>query len=294
MKRVLLLGATGMLGSGVYSVLHKRYRLVLAIKDPHKVALLDKVYGGTRNHEIVPFDAELIYQDFVAKKGCDGNYFSDFLGRIGGIDYAINAVGMTIPFSLKRPELTFFINGALPNIFANAFGEKLIHITTDCVYDGRQGFPYDENSSKSPIDVYGLSKSLGEPAKCLTIRTSIIGRELTGFTGLLEWFLQQDGKSITGFSEHYWNGITTQQFGRICDQIMSSPGVFPRHGIFHVFSTVVSKYEMLLTFQRKYKIRCTINPASENRLNRTLTTVKEFNGLLQMPSFVEMVDALES
>jgi dTDP-4-dehydrorhamnose reductase len=293
MKRVLLLGATGMLGSAVYGVLNKKYDLVLGIRNLEKLTLLEKSYGSTNGHTVLPFDAASVYQDYAAKKGGPGQYMSEFLRRVGEVDHVINAVGVTIPFSMREPALTFFVNGALPRILAEAFGVKLIHITTDCVYSGKEGFPYDENSPKSPTDLYGLSKSLGEPANCLTIRTSIIGRELDGFTGLLEWFLQQNGKTITGFAEHYWNGITTQQFGKLCDQVMQSPDSFPRRGVYHVFSTVVSKYEMLLAFQRKYGIRCTIKADNQNRLNRSMSSVKELNRLLQVPSFSDMVEDLE-
>jgi len=294
MKRVLLLGATGMLGSAVYGVLNKKYDLVLGIRNLDKISLLEKAYGGTDKAKILPFDAALVYQDYVAKKGFPGQYMTQFLQGVGEVDHVINAIGVTIPFVLREPAVTFFVNGALPHILAQHFQEKLIHITTDCVYNGKDGFPYDENSPKSPVDVYGLSKSLGEPANCLTIRTSIIGRELDGFTGLLEWFLQQRGKTITGFAEHYWNGITTQQFGKLCDQIMESPDAYPRRGVYHVFSTAVSKYDMLLAFQRKYGISCTIKTEKENKLNRTMTTVKELNRLLEVPSFAEMLDALEN
>lgn len=293
MKRVLLLGATGMLGSAVYGVLRKKHDLVLGVRSVDKVALLEKAYGGTGRHKVLPFDALLIYQDYVAKKAFQGDYMAEFLRRVGEVDYVINAVGVTIPFALREPAVTFFINGALPHLLAREFGERLIHITTDCVYNGREGFPYKENSPKSPVDIYGLSKSIGEPAGCLTIRTSIIGRELDGFTGLLEWFLQQHGNTITGFAEHYWNGVTTQQFGRLCDQIMESPDDFPRSGVYHVFSTVVSKYEMLLAFQRKYRVACTIKADVENKLNRTIATIKKMNGLLKVPSFPEMLDALD-
>jgi dTDP-4-dehydrorhamnose reductase len=294
MKRVLLLGATGMLGSAIYGALNKKYDLILGVRNLDKAVLLEKAYGGTSKHGILPFDAALMYQDYIAKKGFPGEYMTQFLQRVGAVDHVINAIGITIPFSLREPAETFFVNGALPHILARQFGEKLIHITTDCIYNGKDGFPYDENSPKSPVDIYGLSKSLGEPSNCLTIRTSIIGRELDGFTGLLEWFVQQNGKTISGFAEHYWNGITTKQFGRLCDQIMDSPDAYPRPGVYHVFSTTVSKYEMLLAFQRKYGIPCTIKPEKENKLNRTITTVKGLNRMLKVPSFSEMLDALEN
>lgn len=292
MKRVLLLGATGMLGSAVYGVLKDKYELLLAVRNVDKMNLLERVYGRTSKHIVLPFDAAAIYEDCSAKRGYPGPYFSEFLGRAGEVDNVINAIGVTIPFALRNPSLTFFVNGSLPHILASAFGERLIHITTDCVYNGIEGYPYDEYSPKSPPDVYGHSKSLGEPTECLTIRTSIIGRELDGFTGLLEWFLQQEGQTISGFAEHYWNGITTKQFGHLCDRIMTSPNEFPRRGIYHVFSTPVSKYEMLLAFQRKYGVRCRIEPKNDQKLNRILATKKQLNAMLRVPPFEEMVAAL--
>ena len=79
------------------------------------------------------------------------------------MDRVINAVGVTIPFALRDPAMTFFVDGALPHISAERFGERLIHITTDCVYNGKDSFPYDENSRKSPTDLYGLSNAWVSP-----------------------------------------------------------------------------------------------------------------------------------
>jgi len=292
MKKVLLLGATGMLGSTVYDVLKDKYDLILTVRNKQKINLLDKAYGDADKHKIVEFDVSFLHQEFVEKKGFPSNYLSNFLKEVGKVDYVINSIGITIPFSLENQTLTFFINSALPHILANTFGEKLIHITTDCVFNGKEGFPYNENSSKTPVDIYGLSKSLGEPTNCLTIRTSIIGRELEGFTSLLEWFLHQEGKEITGFANHFWNGITTKQFGKICDEIMSNPDRYPKTGLYHVFSTTVSKYEMLLKFKEKFKINCIIKEDHENKLNRTLSTIYDFNEKLNIPSFDEMIKEL--
>jgi dTDP-4-dehydrorhamnose reductase len=292
MKKVLLLGATGMLGSAVYDVLKDKYNLVISVRNKNKRDLLDKAYGGIKNHKVVEFDASFLYQEFVEKKGYPSNYLSNFLKDIGEVDYVINAIGITIPYSLENQALTFFINGAFPHMLANIFGKKLIHITTDCVYNGKEGFPYDENSLKTSVDIYGLSKSLGEPTNSLTIRTSIIGREIEGFTGLLEWFLHQKEKSITGFANHYWNGITTKQFGKICDEIMTNPKKYPQTGLYHVFSTTISKYEMLLKFKEKYNIDCDIRKDEEQKLNRTLSTIYDFNKKLNIPSFDKMIEEL--
>lgn len=289
MKKILILGATGMLGSAVYDFLKERYKLVLSVRDPGKLELLDKKYGGTGNHQAVVFDASAMHEDFVNKKGYPGEYFANFIKQVGDVDYAINCLGITIPYAMEDQAQTLFINGAFPHILAWAYGPKLIHITTDCVYDGKAGFPYSEDSPKTPTDIYSLSKSLGEPENCLTLRTSIIGRELEGFTGLLEWFLQQEGKEIGGFSSHYWNGITTKQFAKICDQIISDPDRYPQSGIYHIFSNPVSKHEMLTKFKEKFGINCFISENPEPKLNRTLTTVKPLNSLFNIPSFDQML-----
>ncbi len=291
-KNVLILGATGMLGSAVYNVLKNDYNLILSTLRKEKINLLEEKYGETKNHKVIEFDVMKIYEDFLEKKGYPSKYLVSFLDKVGNIDYVINAIGITIPYSLKDTTATFFINSAFPHVLASYLEEKLIHITTDCVYDGKSGFPYDERSLKNSIDVYGISKSLGEPQNALTIRTSIIGRELEGFTSLLEWFLKQENQTISGFTKHYWNGITTKEFGKVCDKIMSSPEKYPKKGIHHVFSNTVSKYEMLLKFREKFKINCAINKEEENELNRTLSTIYELNSLLDIPSFDKMIDEL--
>jgi len=292
MKRVLILGATGMLGSALYDVLKDKYNLLLSTRDTNKISLLEKKYGLLRKSEVVEFDADILYKEYLGKKGSPSKYLTSFVDKIGNIDYVINALGVTIPFSLQNPALTFFINGALPHILAGVFGEKLIHITTDCAYNGKEGFPYTENSSKSPVDIYGLSKSLGEPTSCLTLRTSIIGRELEGFTGFLEWFLQQEGKELTGFAEHFWNGVTTREFAKICDKIMSNSDEYPKTGIYHIFSDTVSKYEMLQKFKEKFKINCIIKEDHKNKLNRTLSTIHHVNSRLEILSFDKMIKEL--
>ncbi len=292
-KRVLLLGASGMLGNAVYGVLKDKYDLILTFRNLEDSQLLNQKYGDVERHQVEELDVNKIYQDYYDRRGDPGEYFKIFLKRIGEVDHVINAIGVTIPYSLKDPALTFFVNSAFPHILANTFKEKLIHITTDCVFNGKEGFPYDENSPHTPVDIYGLSKSLGEPKNCLVIRTSIIGRELKGFTGLLEWFLQQKGKTIKGFTQHFWNGITTKEFGKICDKIMSNQEKFPRQGIYHVFSTTLSKYEMLLKFREKYNLDVEIIPDDSTKLNRTLTTIYPLCLQLEIPSFDEMLKELD-
>jgi dTDP-4-dehydrorhamnose reductase len=293
MKKVLLLGATGMLGSTVYQVLRDKYDLTITARSADKLKLLDRPMNATGElidpSRVAAFDAEMMMADYVAKRGCSA-YFEEFVRNVGDVDYVINAIGVTIPFSLKNPGLTFFTNSALPYILAREYGRRLIHITTDCVYSGTDGgAPYNEKSAKSPNDIYGLSKSLGEPTDCITIRTSIIGPELSGNTGLLGWFLTnaKPGATLNGFSDHLWNGITTHQYGLVCDRIIDAD--WRETGLFHVFTDPVTKYEMLLAFQKKYGTQAEIVPSSGKPVIRTLSTIYDFNRLLEIPSFEQMV-----
>jgi len=259
MKKVLLLGATGMLGHEVLRVLDGKYAIT--------------AFG--RAH----FEAA----DCLSLQSIESKF-----------DFVINAIGITIPFAKRNLQDTYFVNGMFPHILSSIFGERLIHITTDCVFSGQEGAPYDENSPHSPIDSYGGSKSRGEPKHSITLRTSIIGRETHGYTGLLEWFLKQKGKTVKGYTEHYWNGITTTQFGKVCDRIMSPwklrDAVDP--GIYHVFGETVSKYQMLCAFKEKYKVDCEIVPDASTKLNRTLSTIHGMNDWLEIPSFAQMIEEM--
>jgi len=293
-KRIAILGPTGMLGSMVYNVLKEKYDLVLVLKDKENLSKLDKVYGGVRKHKVFHFDFNFIYQDYLRgfKNLKIAPSFKKFLEGIGEVDAVINCVGIIIPYSLENPAVTFFINSALPHLLSSVFKEKLIHPTTDCVFNGIEGFPYNEKSSHSPTDLYGLSKSLGEPRDSLVFRTSFFGPEIKSFVSLLEWFKKQNGKKIRGFRRHFWNGITTKEFGRICDKIIKEREKYPRAGIFHIFSTTLSKYEMLLKFREKYNIDCEIVPDDSSEINRTLSTIYPLCSQLKIPSFDEMLKEL--
>lgn len=286
--KILILGAGGMLGSSIYSVLKDKYNLVLVFKDIKEAELLDKVYGGVSNHEIKELNLETIYNNYLQGKG-DIN-LRKFLNNIN-IDYVVNVMGIITPFSNENPGLTFFINSFIPQTLANIYGSKMIHLTTDCVFNGDNGFPYDENSIKTPIDIYGASKSLGESDKCLNIRSSFIGRELKTFSQLLEWFLSQE-ETVNGFTEHYWSGITAKELGRVIGKIVTNRSEFPETGTFHICSQPISKHDMLVKFKEKYKVDINIVKDNTTSKNRSLTTIKPFCAKLNIPSFDEMLEDL--
>lgn len=294
--KVAILGATGMLGSAVYGVLKDKYNLLLTYRDADKLKLLYEQYGPSPQVTAVPIDWMELYQDYV--DGFQGKLFGPrtqaVLDQLKDCDWVINAVGIIKPHSLKDPTTTLFINGALPHILGAAFGDHLIHITTDCVYDGTTNAPYSEDSPKRPIDLYGISKLMGEPESALVLRTSIIGPELPGGSGgLLGWFLAQSGQSIKGFTNHLWNGITTKEFGNVCERLIGGRVAHPGPGIYHVFSNVVTKYEMVTKFREKFGTDVAIEEFSAPiAADRRLATTKDFNSQLQIPSFDQMIKEL--
>lgn len=293
-KTVAIIGPTGMLGSGVYSILKDKYNLVLVYKDQDKLGLLDNKYGGVNDNKLVQFDFYDLYKEYL--NGFYNSHNSPLLqslvAQIGNIDAIINCVGIIKPIANKDPGFTMFLNAAVPHLLAGIYGSRLIHITTDCVYSGLEGAPYDEKSPKSPQDLYGISKMMGEPAECLTLRTSIVGEELSGFMSLLEWTRKQNGKTISGYTNHLWNGVTTKEFGNICSQIIDNRNNFPEKGIYHIFSNVVSKYDMLLAFKEKYNVDCQINSDSNPVCNHSLSTIYDWQKLLEIPTFKKMVQDL--
>jgi dTDP-4-dehydrorhamnose reductase len=295
MKKVVIFAPTGMVGSMVYNTLKNKYRIILVYKNTQHLQVLNKKYSISPFDVKIKFDINSIFTDYL-------NGFSDsfsspkmevLVKKIGKVDAVINCAGVIKPYSMINPNSTVFINGIFPHILSNVYGEKLIHITTDCVFNGEKGAPYDENSPISPNDLYGLSKSIGEPSdKSLVLRTSVIGPELYGFQSLLEWFKGQSG-NVFGFTDHKWNGITTKEFALICDTIISNRDNFPKNGLYNLFTNAVSKYEMLCKFKEKYQTSVTITPKkSKKPVDRRLSTIYSLNKKLKIPTFNEMINQL--
>ena len=134
-------------------------------------------------------------------------------------DYIVNCIGAIKPVFNDKNRLTeaIYTNAIFPHELVGwnhrfEVGAKIIHITTDCVFDGTEvnaGY-YAEGALHNSIDEYGKSKSLGESEDCMVLRTSIIGPEWGGNKrSVVEWVLSQRGKEINGFTNHRWNGLTT-------------------------------------------------------------------------------------
>ncbi|MFW9881421.1 MAG: sugar nucleotide-binding protein, partial [Candidatus Thorarchaeota archaeon] len=204
------------------------------------------------------------------------------------IDYIINCIGITKPFSKDDdPEgvkRAIFINSKFPwelGEYGIKKKIKIIQIATDCVFSGKRG-NYNEIDPHDPLDVYGKSKSLGEVfnGSILNIRCSIIGPEIKKQKSyLLEWFLNQPDKStIGGYEHHIWNGVTTLQFAQICEKIIETDmyeNLMKISYIHHYMpNKIVTKFELMNIFNKIFKKGLEINRVNipPQKIDRTLST----------------------
>jgi dTDP-4-dehydrorhamnose reductase len=171
-------------------------------------------------------------------------------------------------------------------------GVRLIQLSTDCVFSGRRG-GYRECDPPDPEDLYGRSKLLGELDRpgCLTLRTSMIGRELGRQRGLLEWFLAQRGGAVRGFRRAIFTGLTTPALSRILVRVIGEhPGLA---GIWHVGSEPISKHDLLVGVRDGAGLDIRIAPDDTYACDRSLdsTRFRRATGITP-PSWVEMLDEL--
>jgi dTDP-4-dehydrorhamnose reductase len=264
-KRILVLGGAGMLG---HIVLQKLYG-----KDTFEV-----------------FDITRKKDNRLNNFECDVTNLNSLFKIIKYInpDYIINCIGVLIKGSIQDPSNAILINALLPHKlaqFSKAINAKLIHISTDCVFDGSKG-SYIETDNKTAQDTYGLSKSLGEinDDKNLTLRTSIIGPELKdNGEGLFSWFVKQKGE-VNGFTESIWGGITTMV---LADIIIKS--INENHtGLIHVTNgKSISKYDLLNLIRDKFELnKINLKRVYGKKADKSLKT--KFN-YFQIPAYEKMI-----
>ena len=196
-------------------------------------------------------------------------------------DFRPEAVVNTIGIVKQRSDAkevipSLEINSLLPHRIALAcrtFGARLVHLSTDCVFSGRKG-NYCETDFSDADDLYGRTKFLGEVSEshCLTLRTSMIGPELSRKTGLLEWFLAQRGQTVKGFTKAIFTGFPTTELARIVEQVlMDVPTI---HGVYHVAARPISKYDLLTLIRDRLKLPITIERDSTFECDRSLDATR--------------------
>jgi dTDP-4-dehydrorhamnose reductase len=207
-------------------------------------------------------------------------------------DYIINCIGVIKPFMKDSQKNAIKLNCLFPMIlseYCEKNGCKLIHITTDCVFSGKDG-GYTEDSIHDALDDYGKSKSLGESCqdKSMVIRTSIIGEEVHKQASLIAWVQSQKGKEVNGYTNHLWNGVTTKQYAKICSDIIDND--LYEEGLFHVFSNPINKLDLVNCISDRFELGITVNPfEAPESCDRTMNTIKDLCGKLNIPSIEQQI-----
>ena len=283
MKKIVVLGATGMLG-------HKACQL-LAARGHHVVGCLRDTVESVRDRASVFEGVELVGEVDVLRAG-----LLERVVEAQAPDFVLNAVGLVKQLDeASDPYLAVAINSLLPHRLARAcdsVGVRLIHVSTDCVFNGRRG-GYRETELTDAEDLYGRSKALGETSSdeqaALTLRTSFIGRELRPPAhGLLEWFLGERGRSVRGFAEVVYSGLTSRELSRVVGLVVErDPGL---SGVAHVAGDPITKYDLLELIRTEYDLDVEIERVEEPRLDRSLV-MERFSKATgyRAPSWSEMV-----
>ena len=227
-------------------------------------------YLERQGHEIIRLTREdLDVSDF--------NQYSKLDEILSSVKAVINCAGTIKPVAnVQSKEATFMVNSIWPNFLAKKCyykGTRCFHITTDCIYSGDTGH-YDEEALSDVFDDYGFSKSIGDQAQeyCFVIRTSIIGEEQNNKRSLLEWAKSQKGKTVNGFIDHYWNGVTCLQLAKYIEKALDDRWVST--GLQHIYSNTVSKFELLKIISEEFGLDLKVKPVeSEHPCNRTLSTI---------------------
>jgi len=291
MKKTLVLGASGMLGSMMVDFLSRAASLTItaSVREPNLLRRFQTLYPNIR-WEQFRFDGE--------------NTSFDLLD---GQDWVLNAIGITKPLvrddDAGQIETAIRVNSLLPHCLGRAAkvrGARVLQIATDCVYSGAKG-GYRETDIHDALDVYGKTKSLGESYQenVQHLRCSIIGPEPKDFKFLVEWFrCQPEGAQVNGFTNHYWNGLTTLQFARICMGVVENDLALPH--LQHVVpADSMAKADMLREFAIAYNRQdmCINDVEAHYSIDRTLATNNaELNetlwraaGYQRPPSVAEMI-----
>ncbi|MCX2865129.1 SDR family oxidoreductase [Paucibacter sp. PLA-PC-4] len=259
--RLLVLGANGMLGHAVL-----RW---FARDANYSVCGVMRAAGARRQLQLAAPRAELI-------DGVDVGCSDQLAGVLAQVkpDVVINCVGVVKQLAAADdPLISLPINALLPHRLVklcHLAGARLIHVSTDCVFSGAIG-GYREHDPADARDLYGLSKFMGEvdAEHAITLRTSIIGHELSSRHGLVAWFLSQQGV-VQGYTRAIFSGLPTVELARVIEE-----HVLPRpelRGTYHVSASPISKFDLLRLVAQEYGHLLVVEPNDRLVIDRSLNS----------------------
>ena len=276
--KVLVLGASGMLGNAMLRV--------MAESGEHEAV------GTARSPAVLRHFSPPLADTILT--GVNVEDFDGLTAVLGQVrpDAVVNCIGLVKQLAqADDPLCALPINALLPHRLArlcDLFGARLVHISTDCVFSGRKG-GYVESDMPDAEDLYGRSKLLGEVdyPHAITLRTSIIGHELSGALGLVGWFLSQQ-KAVKGYRQAVFSGLPTVELSRIVrDVVLPRPEL---RGLYHVAAEPINKYDLLQLVARAYGKQIPIEPDDRLVIDRSLNAdhFQQLTGYIP-PSWPELV-----
>lgn len=279
-KKILILGANGMLGGS----LHRYFSNTE-----------NSVVGTVRSKAALEQLADIGFDNIIS--GIDVKDYAILESTIFEIkpDYVFNCIGLIKQLSQSElPVPAIEINSLLPHKIAEICTKndsRLIHFSTDCVFSGRMG-SYIESSVPDATDIYGRSKLLGEVSydKHLTLRTSIIGHELNSNISLVDWFLSQND-SVKGFSNAIFSGLPTCYIAEFLEKyVICNPDLA---GMYHLSAEPIDKYNLLLLIKDKYKIELEVIDYPDFVIDRSLNS-DSLRDLLnfQPPAWPDLIEKM--
>jgi dTDP-4-dehydrorhamnose reductase len=280
-KRILILGGAGMLGHKVYQIYRRRFDAWTTNLSGYEEFARYDLYDPDR---------------FVG--GVDVSNFDSVVRVLADVkpDAVFNCVGIIKQVkAAKDPITSLVINSLFPHRLANvcrASGIRMIHMGTDCVFSGRKG-GYTESDISDAEDLYGRTKYLGEVdvPGCLTVRTSIIGRELNTSNALTEWILANKGGKVRGYTKAIYSGYTTIALANIiADVLENHPNLC---GMYHVASQPISKFDLLTLINETYSLNIQIEPDDKYVCDRSLDGSRFCKATgFKPPSWAEMISEM--
>jgi dTDP-4-dehydrorhamnose reductase len=281
--RVLVLGASGMLGNVVFRVMREDAEL--------------EVFGTVRSKSAPNLFSAELEKNIITN--CDVNNYDALVELFvkHQPELVVNCIGLIKQLTdTDDPLITLPINAMLPHRLAHLcklIDARLIHISTDCVFSGSKG-NYKETDISDARDIYGKSKYLGEVSypNCTTLRTSIIGHELGSSNGLIDWFLSQEN-SCRGFRRAIFSGLPTIVLAKVIrDFVLPEKDLI---GVYHVAAKPISKYDLLKMVADIYGKKIDVIPDDELKIDRSLNA-ERFNLLTGYapPDWPELIKAMYS
>lgn len=256
--KVLILGGSGMLGHKLWQTCAGRFDTYVTFRHP----LSD--YEGYGIFDISRAQGQVSATDSKSIERAITTVHPDVV---------VNCIGIVKQVAAATdPSASIAVNALFPHRLTQicgVAGARLIHLSTDCVFSGHKG-NYNEDDTPDAEDSYGRTKLLGEVtgANCLTIRTSMIGRELAGAHGLVEWFFSQAGGRVGGFRRAIFSGFTTVALAALLAEIIADHRDL--QGLYHVAAEPITKFDLLSLVNEVYGLGIEIDADETFACDRSL------------------------